>query len=168
MFMAELFYVFAAFIVISAIFMVTTRNIFHCTLFMAAVLFGVAGLYVMIGAFFLAAIQILVYVGAVVVLTIFVVNLTKSMTKEESSFITKQIPIAIIAVLLSTALIIVAFLRSGPSVGLPVYTWQNETASIGRLLLSDFVLPFEIASVLLLGALIAAIVIVTRDPGDAQ
>jgi NADH:ubiquinone oxidoreductase subunit 6 (subunit J) len=107
-----LFYLLAAIIVISAILVVTLRNVFHSALFLVMTFFMVAGVYLMLNAEFLAAVQVLIYVGAITILILFAIMLTH---KIQSSSITqtnqKVIPAAIISLLFLT-LAIFAITRS--------------------------------------------------------
>lgn len=157
------FYLFAALIVISAIFMVISRNIYYSALWLALTLFSVAGIFVLLNAYFLAGIQVLIYIGAVVVLTIFVINLTKEIEGKIEKQHNKQIIPALLASLLCAVLIILAVLKTDWASRIINWTSYDETAKIGNLLLSDFVIPFEAASVLLLIALIGSIAIVSID-----
>ena len=164
-----LFYCFAGMILLCAILMVASRNIFHSALYLAACLFGVAAVYVILKAFFLAAVQVLVYIGAVVVLTIFVINLTKGITGKNAPLVSRQVLPAIAACLLTVSLIILSIIKSGagePEAVPPAVA--NHTALIGRLLLTDYALAFEAVSVLLLAALIGAIAIVSRDKAEEK
>ncbi len=157
------FYIFAVLIVISAIFMVTSRNIYYSALWLALTLFAVAGIFVLLNAYFLAGIQVLIYIGAVVVLTIFVINLTKEIEgKTEKQFNKQTIP-ALLALLTGIVLVVLAVLKTDWASRIAGWTNYDETAKIGNLLLNDFVIPFEAASVLLLIALIGAIAIVSLD-----
>jgi NADH-quinone oxidoreductase subunit J len=190
--MAELilFYILAALLLLSAGLVVTVRNIFHAALYLALALFAVAALYVMLGAHFLAAIQVLIYIGAVVVLAIFVINLTRTVTGAPVTLARRWVIPAALVSALTASLIIVALLRStspapgaagaGPagvsgSTAAAAFAVQGAAAAqattaaaLGRRLLGDYVLPFELVSVLLLSALIAAIVIVIKDPEDEK
>jgi len=165
---AILFYALAALLVVSAGLVVTVRNIFHAALYLAVALLAVAALYITLGAYFLAAIQVLLYIGAVVVLAIFVINLTRTVTGAPVTLTRRWvIPSALVSAL-TACLIVVALLKSGgggaaPPVGGPA---PDTTAILGRHLLGDFVLPFELVSVLLLSALIAAIAIIAKDKED--
>ncbi len=160
---AILFYALGALAVISGALVVTVKNIFHAALYLALTLFAVAALYVTLGAYFLAAIQVLVYIGAVVVLAIFVINLTRALTRAATTLTRRWvIPSALVSAL-TACLIGVAVLKSpaaGPAPALPA---GDPTASLGRQLLGAYVLPFEVVSVLLLSALIAAITVVSKD-----
>ena len=169
--MAEtiLFYACAGLLLLSAGLVVTVRNIFHAALYLALALFAVAALYVMLGAYFLAAIQVLIYIGAVVVLAIFVINLIRTVTGAPVTLTRRWVIPAALVSALTACLIAVALIKStalavraGPSPDpLP-----DTAALLGRRLLGDFILPFELVSVLLLSALIAAIVIVGKDRED--
>jgi NADH-quinone oxidoreductase subunit J len=174
--MAEmvLFYALAALLLLSAGLVVTVRNIFHAALWLALALFAVAALYVMLGAYFLAAIQVLIYIGAVVVLAIFVINLTRTVTGAPVTLTRRWVIPAALVSALTACLIVVALLKSAvpaaagafPARAVP---GQEDTAAVlGRHLLGDFVIPFELVSVLLLSALIAAIVIVGKDREDEK
>ncbi len=162
-----LFYAFAGVTIFAAMLMVLSRNIFHSALFLALALLGVAALFAMMGSFFIAGIQVLLYIGAVVVLTIFVINLTKQVIGQDVSQVNELVLPAIITSLLSACLIILAVLKTDWGTRIAQSVAQSEltdnTAIIGRQLLTNFVIPFEIVSVLLLAALIGAIAIVSRD-----
>ncbi len=159
---AILFYAFGAIMILSALLVVTSRNIFHCALYLALALFAVAADYVLLHAYFLAVIQILIYIGAVVVLALFVINLTKEITGSGARLARRRILPAVLVSALTACLIIIALLKAGIPAGAP--TPGEATAELGRNLLGDFVLPFEVVSVLLLSALVSAIAIVSKDP----
>ncbi len=158
-----LFYALAALLLVSAALVVTVKNIFHAALYLALALFAVAAIYVMLGAYFLAAIQVLVYIGAVVVLAIFVINLTRTVTGAPVTLSRRWvIPTALVSAL-TACLIVVALLKAADASPPPLAVTADSTASIGRDLLGRWVLPFELVSVLLLSSLIAAIAIVGKD-----
>jgi NADH:ubiquinone oxidoreductase subunit 6 (subunit J) len=159
---AILFYALGALAVISATLVVSVRNIFHAALYLALTLFAVAALYVTLGAYFLAAIQVLVYIGAVVVLAIFVINLTRALTSAATTLTRRWVIPAALVSTLTACLIIVALLKS-PVAGAAPASPGDAAASLGRHLLGAYVLPFELVSVLLLSALIAAIAVVGKD-----
>lgn len=164
-----LFYCFGGLTLVSAILMVSSRNIFHSALYLAASLFGVAAIYVLLQAFFLAAVQVLIYIGAVVVLTIFVINLTKGITGNNMVLVSKQVFPAALVSLLTLVLIILALVKTGGTdITAPDGATDAGARLIGNLLLKDYVVAFEVVSVLLLAALIGAIVIVTRDKAEEK
>ncbi len=165
-----IFYLMAFLIILSAILMVTSRNIFHSALYLAATLFGVAGIFVLLNSYFLAGIQVLIYIGAVVILTIFVINLTRKITGNEIPQFNKQIIPSFIVSLLAIVLIVLAILKTdwfNRLQGGAIATVDN-TAIIGNKFLTDFIIPFEIVSILLLAALIGAIVLVAKDREDEK
>lgn len=157
-----LFYLFAFIIVGTGILVVTLRDIFHCALMLVLCLFSVAGVFVLLGADFMAAVQVLVYVGAVAVLLIFAIMLTARVSGIGIRQHNEQVPIAVIATVTFVAITLY---------GLGKTIWNIRTdavpgasvESIGKLLLTTYVVPFEIVSVVLLAALIGAIVIARRN-----
>jgi len=164
-----IFYAFSAVILLSAFLMVTSKNIFHSALYLALTLFGVAGIYVLLNAYFIAGIQVLIYIGAIVVLTIFVINLTKEIIGEPVPLVNKNILPALITAGLAGTLIILALMKTKClAIAAPVDHPINDTATIGKLLLGNYMVAFELASVLLLAALIGAIVIVAKDKEEAK
>jgi NADH:ubiquinone oxidoreductase subunit 6 (subunit J) len=166
---AIIFYAFSAVILLSAFLMVTSKNIFHSALYLALTLFGVAGIYVLLNAYFIAGIQVLIYIGAIVVLTIFVINLTREILGEPVPLVNKQILPALLTAGLAGTLIILALMKTKYlAVTAPMNQAANDTATIGKLLLGDYMPAFELASVLLLAALIGAIVIVAKDREEAK
>ena len=164
-----LFYCFAGLILLCAVLTVASRNIFHSALYLAACLFGVAAVYVLLQAYFLAAVQVLIYIGAVVVLTIFVINLTKEITGRNVPMVNKQVVPAALVSLLTAVLIVLALVKTGGfDAQAGAESAANNTALIGKLLLKDYAVAFEVVSVLLLAALIGAIVIVSRDKAEEK
>lgn len=165
-----IFYLMSFLIVAAAVLMVTSRNIFHSALYLASVLFGVAGIFVLLNSYFIAGIQVLIYIGAVVVLTIFVINLTRKITGTEIPQFNKQIIPSLIVTLIAVVLIILAILKTNwfKRIQGGTIASVDNTALIGRQFLTDFIIPFEVVSVLLLAALIGAIVLVARDREDEK
>jgi NADH:ubiquinone oxidoreductase subunit 6 (subunit J) len=165
------FYVLAAALVGSALAVVTMRNIVHAALFLVVVFGATAGIFVLLNAEFIAIVQILIYAGAVTILILFAIMLTQgSMTRAGNPVNTQWWLAAIVAVALCGVIIIAV----GSSPGVLVNSGANANVNtsgpvsgtvvkIGQLLYSPFtysyVLPFEIATVVLLVAIIGAIVI---------
>ena len=156
------FLVLSIVILASALAVVTVKNIFHCALFLILCLFSVAGFYVLLHAEFIAVVQVLIYVGAVAVLIIFAIMLTSRLTGKnpemtnEKSFLGGFLSL-VLFVVIWVNLINTAFKE------IDVEPYPDSAWQIGRLLMTDFVLPFELVSVLLLAALIGAIVIARRE-----
>jgi NADH-quinone oxidoreductase subunit J len=168
--MAEtvLFYSFAAVTLFAAVLMVTSRNIFHSALFLALTLFGVASLFVLLHSYFLAGIQVLIYIGAVVVLTLFVINLTREITGRTTPQMNAQVIPAVLTSLLALFLIVAAVLKTDWKTRLPGSSTADNTALLGNQLLTNFAIPFEVVSVLLLAAMIGAVVIISKDKEESK
>jgi NADH-quinone oxidoreductase subunit J len=147
--------------VLSAGVVVLARSLIYSAFALLFTFFGVAGLYVLLGADFLAATQLLVYVGGILVLLLFGVMLThKLYDLDLRSEVTQFLPGLIIAAGLF-AIITVTALRTQWNLG-PGRPAAPTTREIGQLFLSQYLLPFEAASILLLVALMGAAMIVRR------
>ena len=157
---AVVFWLFAALTVGSAAVVVLSRTLIYSAFALLATFFGVAGLYVLLGADFLAATQLLVYVGGILVLLLFGVMLTQRIYDLDLRGGTIQLASGVIvAAGLFVILTAIALKTEWPAAErAPAPT----TAEFGRLFLGDFLLPFEAASVLLLVALMGAAMIVRR------
>ena len=156
------YYILAAIIIGSGVMVVTMKNIFHSALFLVLCFFGVAGTYVLLSAEFIAAVQVLIYVGAITILMIFAIMLTARLYSAQIKQSNEQVVPGLIIV--SALLIITVFALSKTTWKLSSQAPEAQSvAEIGRLLLTTYVLPFEIVSVVLLSALIGAIIIARRD-----
>ncbi len=158
-----LFYLFSFVIVVSGLLVVTLRDIFHCALFLILCLFSVAGVYVLLGADFIAAVQVLLYVGAIAVLMIFAIMLTAKVSGIGIKQQNEQVPVAIIVTVAFVAIALYGLGRTIWNIRSDVMIPENTTMEIGKLLMTTYVVPFEIVSVVLLVALIGAIVIARRN-----
>jgi NADH-quinone oxidoreductase subunit J len=157
---AVVFWIFATLGVASAAVVVLSRTLIYSAFALLATFFAVAGLYVLLGADFLAATQLLVYVGGILVLLLFGVMLTHKIYDLDLRSETTQLASGlIVAAGLFVVLTALALKTEWPGVERAP---APSTASIGRLFLGDYLLPFEAASVLLLVALIGAAMIVRR------
>jgi NADH-quinone oxidoreductase subunit J len=158
---AAVFYLFAAITVFSGAVVVLARSLIYSAFALLFTFFGVAGLYVLLGADFLAATQLLIYVGGILVLLLFGVMLThKLYDLDLRSEVTQFLPGIIVAAGLFAILSATA-LRTRWAVG-PGRPPAVTTAEIGRLFMTRYLLPFEAASILLLVALMGAAMIVRR------
>ena len=163
------FWILAATSVVAAIAVVQIRDIFRAALFLVLSFLGVAGLFVLLRAEFLAVVQVLIYVGAISVLIIFAVLMTRDVEQGNPSN-SGRFPALTFSALLLAAIVFVAVKTNWnlfDDATLAPATWEkvtevfaNTTPIIAGLLLKDFVLPFEAASVLLLAAIIGALVLV--------
>ena len=164
---AELLFAYlAGAIVVLSILVITRRNPVHSVLFMLLLFFHIAGLYLTLNAEFLAAIQIIVYAGAVLVLFLFVVLLLNLKEETAAERFVGPWPLGLSAAL-ALCLMILFSLRSfvlGPqgTVGPEVIQAETNTKVLGRILFTEYLYPFEIVSLLLLVALIGAIVLAKR------
>ncbi len=185
----SIFYALSGVVVVSAILVVSVRNLFHCALALALTMFGISGIYLYLGWEFLAAVQVLIYVGAVTVLIIFGIMLTRKVMDDHARVMNNQVLLSIIT---AGAVLFILFevigrssfqVNDHPSVAmtaaaslngsvqnfassfLPV-SYQNDVLSLGAALLkpqNGFAFAFEFVSVLLLSALVGAVVIARKD-----
>jgi NADH-quinone oxidoreductase subunit J len=156
------FGVLALVMAVSAIRVVTTKNVVHAALYLVLVLAGVAGIFILLAAEFLAIVQILVYIGAIVVLFLFGIMLTRAKIGKLSDLDNDQRWIgAIVALFLFGVL--GAILNTGfKDIKLDVTT-VGRTGDVGTSIFQTYVIPFEVVSILLLAALVGAVVIARRD-----
>lgn len=169
MFANTLFLLSAVLTIGGAVAVVCCKNLMHACIFLLASFFGIAGLYACIGADFLAATQLVVYAGGVIILMLFAIMLTGGTGNKVNRFGLEKIAamgnrktyfIAGFTAVV-TALILVKLMISAlrTNMNLVVMTNEPTVEKIGTLLATEHILAFEISSVLLLGALIGAAVI---------
>jgi NADH-quinone oxidoreductase subunit J len=159
------FYIFAALTLVCGLLVVVnpfSRNPVTSAMFLVLTIISMAGLFVLLHAFFLAAVQVLVYAGAVMVLFLFVIMLLD--LKEEAR--RKFKAFGIVAGVISAGLLIVVMTqtiwtsRVGQGLNPQI---QGETGALGRMLFTQYLLPFEIVSVLLLVAMVGVILLSKKD-----
>lgn len=164
---AILFYLFSGLTVLAALYVVLTKNPTYAVLSLVAAMFCLALLFVLLRAYFIAAVHILVYAGAILVLFLFVVMLLGVGREENSN--RRQMEYRV-----SGGLVIAGFLTgiglmvkavSGNREGAPVLTGTIE--EVGKLLFNRYWLPFEITSILLLVGIIGAVVLSRKEQGQA-
>jgi NADH-quinone oxidoreductase subunit J len=172
-------FVFLVFSVITlggALLVVTTRNLFHAALFLMLSLFGVAGLFVLLSSEFLAGVQVVVYIGAIAILIVFAVMFTPQVTHILRVDRSQWISGAVIAALLFLLLLVIVtpliedvrfdkFDKDNAD-DVPASAMQD----LGEALVdpNQYMLPFEIASVLLMAALIGAVVMIRPEDGEGD
>jgi len=159
-----LFYFFAALAVLGGVLVVTMRNAVHSAIFLITSLLATAGLYLTLNAEFLFVVQIILYVGGIMVLFVFVimlVNLDVALHQVQfnrQTWVAGLLSLALLAELLAA----LALARSESSGMLPparqAISTTGNTEQIGKLLFTTYVIPFEVASILLLVALVGAVV----------
>jgi NADH-quinone oxidoreductase subunit J len=150
------FYAFAAIVVLSAFVVVFSRNIMYAAFSLLFTFFGVAGLYILLQADFLAVTQILIYVGGILVLLLFGAMLTNNLVSVDIKTGTiLTVPAMILAAIVFGSLAAV-FYATWSQVPEQAAVVTSTTRTLGELLMTRFVLPFEVASVILLAALVGA------------
>jgi NADH-quinone oxidoreductase subunit J len=160
-----IFYILSFVVICSAILVVASNNIFHSALSLALTLLGVSAIFGLLGSFFMAGIQIFVYIGAIVVITIFAINLTKQKIGELSVSKWKTQAFLISSLFFISGSYVIYgsdkfFKPMRPIIG---YEPKDNTNIIGAKFISDMLIPFESISFLMLSALIGAIVIIAKD-----
>jgi NADH-quinone oxidoreductase subunit J len=165
------FYTFAAVLLFSALRVITARNPVHAAMFLVLSFFTAAGLWLLIYAEFLALTLILVYVGAVMVLFLFVVMMLDINFDKLREGFWKHLPIAAVVALMMVAQM--ALLLWGKTMNLHTVSAgapaaASNTKALGRMLYTDYLLPFELAAVVLLVAMVAAIALTLRGRKEAK
>jgi NADH-quinone oxidoreductase subunit J len=168
-FQAIAFYVFAAITVASAIMVITSRNAVHSVLFLISAFFNSAGLFILMGAEFLALILVVVYVGAVAVLFLFVVMMLDVDFRELRRGFRRYLPIGLlIGTVLLAELVLVGMAwteaprPNGALAGPVAQEGVSNIAALGQVLYTDYVYLFQAAGLILLVAMIGAIVLTLR------
>lgn len=177
-----LFYCIASLMVASALAVVLNKNIFHSAVFLGISFFGFGMLFMLLGADLVGVVQILVYAGAVTMLLMFVIMLTRPehmvawelkpwLLDRMRAFTPHRRPAAVLALVVFATLAIPCFLAAWRSFGAVPGAGMPEAVSvayIGELLFTQFVVPFEVASLLLLVALLGAVILGRTDDAPAK
>lgn len=160
-----LFYFFSALAIVSAILMVTRRNIVHGAVFLITTLLATAGVFLLLQAEFLFVVQIILYVGGIMVLFVFVIMLVNLDVALRQVQFNRQKYVAVLLSLVLAAQVFFALwiARNGVNLTSPASTMSaRNTEAIGDAIFQHYMLPFEIASILLLVAMIGAVVMAKR------
>ena len=161
---AILFFVFAGLAVLGAVSLIVQRHPIHSALSLIVVMVALASLYLLLGAEFIAAIQVIVYAGAIMVLFVFVIMLLNAGEEEltNRSKLARRLGLPIFALLLvQMGYLVYGQFRSAPAVEFGKFVGTTE--ALGRVLFRDYVLPFEVTSVLFLVAIIGAVVLTRKE-----
>ena len=156
------FYLLAAAMGVSAIRVVTVKNVVHAALYLVVVLAGVAGLFILLAAEFLAGVQVLVYIGAIVVLFLFGIMLTRAPIGRDLDLDNDQRGAAIVVSLFLLGILGTILVDAFDDEKISTERVQT-TGDIGLELFQSYVVPFEVISILLTAALVGAVVIARRD-----
>ncbi|MDP1765849.1 MAG: NADH-quinone oxidoreductase subunit J [Methylotenera sp.] len=167
------FYTLAAILLYAALRVITTRNPVYAALYLVLAFFTAAGVWLLLEAEFLAIVLVLVYVGAVMVLFLFVVMMLDINLDKLREGFWKALPIALpVGGLMAVEMVMIVGVRNfgadkivAPAARPADY---SNTAELGRVLYTDYLLPFELASVVLLVAIIAAIALTLRDRREGK
>ncbi len=175
MFTDFVFYALAAILLFAALRVITTRNPVVAALHLVLAFFTAAGIWLLLQAEFLAITLVLVYVGAVMVLFLFVVMMLDINIDKLREGFWDYLPMAgIIGLLMAVEMVMVLGGKYFGGLKLDISKAMNKsadysnTAELGRVLYTDYLLPFELASVVLLVAIVAAIVLTLRDRKDSK
>ena len=160
------FYILAVAMVVAAIGVVRSQNVVHAALYLVVVLAGAAGQFILVAAEFVAWVQVLIYIGAVVILFLFGIMLTRAPMRSEGSLDNEQKWAAAVVGLflfgVVTALLVDAY--GGKQIKLnDKLVALGNAGNVGSAIFRDYLVPFEVVSMLLLAALIGAVVIARRD-----
>jgi NADH-quinone oxidoreductase subunit J len=150
-----LFYVFAFLAIVSAVFVVSARNIVHSAYALFVTLFSIGVFYVLLRADFIAVTQLMVYIGGILILMLFGIMLTQKITDIEIKIKILNIVPSVIFTVGITALLLIIMLTTKWNIKTPQVN-ESTVNLIGKQMLSGYLLPFEVASVILLVALIGA------------
>lgn len=156
---AILFWILAAISVLSAIGVVSAKNPVHSVLLLIVTFFSIAGFYILLNAQFLAVVHIIVYAGAIMVLFLFVImlmNLNGSHEPRKNSLVKFA---AVVSGGLLLIVLVAALKKADAGSLIPADTGIGLIGNLGKALFSEFVMPFEVSSILFLSAMIGAIVI---------
>ncbi len=157
-----LFFIFSALALICGVMILISRNPVNSAMFLVLTIASLAGLFVLLEAFFLAAIQILVYAGAVMVLFLFVIMLLDLKVEERRKI--KWLGIAGAVVAVGTILAIFVKCLHGTALSTErAPNFQAGTMQLGKVLFTQYLLPFEIVSVLLLVAMVGGVLLSKKD-----
>jgi NADH-quinone oxidoreductase subunit J len=159
-----IFFILAALSIMSALFVVFSKNPIYSVIWLIVCFFSIAGHYIMLNAQFLAIVHIIVYAGAIMVLMLFTVmllNLNKA-TEPHKPMLYK------LAAMISGGLMLLVLLASMRSTALgayatPTYTESGYVQNVGMVLFTEFLLPFEMTSVLFIAAMIGAVVLAKKE-----
>ena len=159
-----LFYIAATLVILGGIGVVITKNIVYAAFSLLVSMIGIAGVFLLAFAEFLALVQILIYGGAVVIVILFALMLTRIEDFRDLSD-SRNRPLALLVSLILFAVLVVSLIQTPTSTGDRSHISMVE---VGESLFTDWAIPFEVASLVLLVALFGAIVIVRRDTTDEE
>ena len=156
------FYPIGAVVIISALLVVSLRNVFYAALSLILCFLGVAALYLLLHAEFIAGAQVLIYIGAISVLIVFAIMFTKDIAHQHSSgTLFYRITVGFLLFLLFLVMVAIFLFTSWPRASTDVM--GTSIQDLGRMMVSTYLLPFEVLSVLLLVSLVGALFLARKE-----
>jgi NADH-quinone oxidoreductase subunit J len=167
-FTLDIFYLFSTVLIISALMVVSARNMVHCVMFLVLAFLNAAVLFVLLNAEFLAMLLVVVYVGAIAVLFLFVVMMLNIDTKKIKKEVNRHIPLLVlVSIILFTEILLAIKASSVKSYDTNslymIPKDQHNINAIGDVLYTNFILPFELSGAILFVAMIGAIVLTLKE-----
>ena len=162
-----LFIVCGAVAVAGAILVIASREPIHSALALVLVMVALAVLYLLLGAPFIAAVQIIVYAGAIMVLFVFVIMLLNAGEEEHTNGSRVAILLGVPGMITGSVLVAWVVLRHSGTESVPIGALPGHPTDIAQLLFHDFLLPFEVTSVLILIAIMGAVVLANKPEASA-
>ena len=160
------FLILAATTLVSAVLVITQRNPVHCVIWLVVTLFSVGGIYLMVHAEFLFAVQVILYVGGIMVLFLFVVMLVNLDVAAKQAQFRRKWQLALFTAVVLLGELSYGLVRGKQGLRLTaapaVATSEGNTQAVGRALYQTYMLPVEIASILLLVAMVGAVIMAKR------
>jgi NADH-quinone oxidoreductase subunit J len=153
----------AAAMAVAAIRVVTTKNVVHAALYLVVVLAGVAAIYILLAAEFTAVVQVLVYIGAIVVLFLFGIMLTRAPIGRSADLDNDQRWLALVVAVFLLGVLGAVLADAFGDDKVEVTLAGQRSRDVGTSIFQTFVIPFEVVSLLLLAALVGAVVLARRD-----
>src|SRR6266853_4374789 len=163
-----LFLAFGAVCVGGAVNLLAQRHPINSALSLIAVMAALAGEYLLLGAEFVAAVQVIVYAGAIMVLFVFVIMLLNAGEEEETKGSRVAILFGVPGVLIASVLMVWVVLRHSGTEAVGIGALPGAPADIAQLLFHDFLLPFEVTSILVLIAIMGAVVLAARPESSPE
>ena len=163
-----LFLAFGAVCVSGAVNLLAQRHPINSALSLIAVMAALAGEYLLLGAEFVAAVQVIIYAGAVMVLFVFVIMLLNAGEEEETKGSRVALLLGVPGVLIGSVLVAWVVLRNSGTEAVPIGALPGHPTDIAQLLFHDFLLPFEVTSVLILIAIMGAVVLASKPDASER
>ncbi len=161
--MRFVFYLLSTWTITSAVLAITMRNLVHCAIALMAFFAGIAGVFFSLHADFLGAVQILIYVGAIAILILFAIMLTRNITGDEHVQIFSSGAMWGCIVSLLVLAIIIYVLQDLPVSEKPIFSPNLSVSELGEAFMVQYAIPFEVLSLLLTAVLVGAIVIALEE-----